>query len=505
MINKIDKSEFRFIYVAFIQKTNLRQPLAADADGKDSLRHLQNIIESDKPIIKTLVLEHDAVRSEHTSATGLISNSKNILEYHFVWGRMILEFYYFYHDTKEDTQKIVDKMIAFEDYVYINEAVQKGLKLIDDYYQNESNEPIPETPRAQNSPCVDTQETSLQQPELVQAPDILQLMQDINSGKIRHDEVDWEYQLKTLLFMCQLMPRKFPDVILVWGILSVLDDPAIKMDIIDKLRNAAPKCFDNLLKVNDFINDCTCIYKVCQKAREYNQRQDIAVSHIWSGDRKDLNDLAHVFSDEMVDAKWMVGMIEEMKRTEVDNRKHPMMEIILRANRNVGRLSIDNIVDFAKRLYIAEGFRQLILSGEKDYRDMPTLEKFYWRIRNACFDVYIDLRKERIKEFLNRDNARVDEADDFEALQYMLKEEESVVARENGLEAFKGSYAYDAMWYPGRKLILEMIDIFIQYLQKKIEEMRKAEMTQQGGLHIDHLDNFAMGDIVQTKIVKEHD
>lgn len=310
-------------------------------------------------------------------------------------------------------------------------------------------------------------------------PDILQIMQDINARRIRYCDVDWEFQLKTLLLLCRLMPKKFPNVVIVWGILSVLDDPTIKMDIIGKLQDAAPKCFDSPFAAQDFIDDCRCLYRVCMSARAYNMRNDIGIRYVWTDDRKELNDLAHIFSDEMVDAKWMVGMTEEMKRSEADNWKHPMIEIVLRANRNVGRLSIDNIVDFAKKLYIAEGFRQLILSGHDDYRDIPTLEKFNWRLRNACFDEYIDLRKNQIKELLNEDNTRVDEADDFEALQYLLEEEEAVVARENGLEDFKGSSAYNAMWYPGRKLILDMINVFIQYLPKIIKKLRKEEAAKQ--------------------------
>ena len=486
MVNKIDKEEFRFIEVAFIQKTNLRHVTPIDVDGKDSLKHLQNIIESTKPMLKTLCLEHNNVQLSYRSVTNVISGGKKILEFHFVWARIILEFYYFYHETKEEALKIVDAMISFEGFTYIQEAVRAGIKLIDEYYEKEWDETIPDTHRTKNSQdffaslrretleMFKDETNAPQQPKLNQNPDILQVMQDINSGKVRHQDVDWEFQLKHLLFLCQLMPKKFPDVILIWSIIGQLDDPAIKMDIISKLQEAAPKCFDDPFKANDFVDDCSCIYRICVAARAYNLRQDIGVRHTWTDERKDLNDLAHVFSDAMVDPQWMVGMIEEMKLSESDNRRHALLEIVINANRHTGQLSIDNIVDFAKRLYIAEGFRQMILSGQEDYREIPSLEKFDWRLRNKCFDIYIDLRKEQIKELLNRDNTRVDGAEDPEALEYLLKEDNAAVEKE--LKMFQDSSAIDK-WYPGMRHVKDMITVFLKYLPKKIEKARKETST----------------------------
>lgn len=506
MVNKIDKEEFKFINLDFIQRTNLRlAPASLDSDGTDSLQHLQNIIDSDKPMIKTICLEHAAVKEKYRNATNVAVNNSRILEFHFIWGRMMLELYYFYHDSREDALKIVDKMLFYEGVSLIKEAVRAGIKLIDEYFEAEWKENIQDTspekkiklPKTIIEKALDEtvkmftedEEPAPQQPSLTKNPDILQLMQDIDSGKISLQNVDWEFQLKYLLLLCRLMPKKYPDVLLVWSILGQVEDPTTKMDIIGKLQSVAPVCFNDPFYEYDFINDCDCIYQVCLKAREYNLRNDIGRRHYWKDDRKDLNDLAHIFSDVMVDPQWMVGMIEEMKRSENDNRKHPMLEIVLRANRNIGRLSVDNIVDFAKRLYIAEGFRQMILSGQEDYRDIPTLEKFSWRLRNACFDIYINIRKEKIRDLLNQDNTRVDEADDMEAMQYMYKQESDVVEREKGLEAFQGSPAYNAMWYPGKKIVEDMITVFMKYLEKKINEIKKAEIAKQNvaPIYADHV------------------
>lgn len=505
MVNKIDKEEFKFINIDFIQRTSLRQgPASLDIDGKDSLKHLQNIIESEKPMIKTICLEHDAVKETYRNATNVTINSKRILEYHFIWGRMMLELYYFYHDTQEEALKIIDKMLFYEGVNLIKEAVREGIKLIDDYYEKEWNETIPDTNRINKPQTKVSQSITQQQTTLKQNPDVLQLMQDINSGKIRYCDVDWESEIKALLVLRKIMPTKFPYVLMLWGFLGEISDPTTRMSIIGKLQDAAPKCFESRTESQKFIDDCACIYHICLLLREYNNRNDIGIRHWWTDDRKCLNDLAHVFSDKTVDAKEMVAFAEEMYKTSQSGVNQHMITLVLHANRNIGKLTINNIVDFAKNLYIAEGFRKLILSGQDDYMDIPALEDFNPKLLKACFEEYIRLRSLQIKEIIERDLTHYGDAEDLECWEYLLQDENQYVNRENMLEDFHSSSAYHALWYQGKPKVLEMINVFTKYLQNKIKT-KKKEAAKQGGLHIEHVENFAMGDNVQNKYMNSND
>ena len=347
------------------------------------------------------------------------------------------------------------------------------------------------------------QQTSEEKEEL---PDVLQIMQAINKGELHYSNVDWVLQIKTMLQLCSMMPTKFPYVMWLWGLLGAIDDPTTRMDILGKMQSAAPDCFEDLNERQLFISDCSCIYQICMRVRAYNLRDDIGVRETWTDERKSLNDLAHVLSDKMIEPKWMVAIAEEMYRASQGDTKQAMLTLVLRANRNIGHLSINNIVDFAKNLYIAEGFRQLILEGKEDSLDVPTIDDFNWELRNACFDVYIELRKEQIKEQLNKINRRIKGASDIDCLEKLLELERAVVDRENGLEQFRGSAAYNAMWYPGRQIVLDMLNIFIEYLNMYINEEKEKGTPKSGKkevhLHIDHVENLAMGDNVDTKIVK---
>ena len=302
------------------------------------------------------------------------------------------------------------------------------------------------------------------------------------------------------------MPTQFPYVVWLWGFLGEIDDINLRINILHKLQEIATRCFENLHQANVFINDCDCIIYIYRSALQYNLRNDIKVRHIWTDNRKSLNDLALILCDELVDPKFMVAMAEEMHLTVLNSqRKRYMMELVLRASRNIGKLTIDNIVEFAKQLYIAEGFRYLILSGEEDYMDIPALEDFNPRLLKACFEEYIRLRSKQIKEIIERDLTHYGDAEDLECWEFLLQDEDRYVNRENMLEEFRGSPAYNAMWYPGRPKILDMINVFLEYLKNKIKCEKKEAAVKQGGLHIGHIENFAMGDNVQNKFVNSND
>lgn len=324
-------------------------------------------------------------------------------------------------------------------------------------------------------------------------PDIIQTMQDINAGKIAYTDIDWKLQIKTVLKLINLMPTHFSNVIWLWRLLAEIDDINIRIDILHKMQEVAYNCFDEVLHARDFREDCNCLFYVYQGSLQYNTK-NIGIRHYWTDDKKHMNDLVHILCKEMVDPKFMVAIAEEMYQASKGDRKQYMLSLVLRASRNLGQISMDNIIDFAKNLYIAEGFRHLILSGEEDYRDIPALADFEPKLLKACFEEYIRLRTIDIKDIIEQNLTHCGDAEELECLEYLFEEESQHVNRENMLEDFRGSAAYNAMWYPGKQKVLDMINVFIEYLKNKIKKIKKEEAKL--GIR-DHIQNFnVQGDYI---------
>jgi hypothetical protein len=185
-----------------------------------------------------------------------------------------------------------------------------------------------------------------------------------------------------------------------------------------------------------------------------------------------------------------------------------MLTLVLHANRQKDKLSVNNIFDFAKNLYIAENFRRHLLKGEAEkINDLPVLSNLDTKLLKGCFDEYIRLRNMQIKDSIERDLAHYGDANELECLEQLYKDEQQVVAKINDIEGYCDNpcTGYNAMWAPGRKTVLDIVNKFLKYLQGMIQSKKKAEEAKQGGLHIDHVENFAMGDNVQNKYINGHD
>ena len=469
---EIDDIKKKAITSQVFSKTTLIKYIDPNIDGeyKTTFSYLNSMCEGCPELLRDRVIAtHAQINTKYRM--GNVGINPTFAVCHFLWGRIYVWAYYFKHNDSLWQQHILPLMMELQKSAKIKEDMHKAEQLLETYFEEQSQyeKAIKESKLSISSTAhADNTQTDCM-------PDIIQTMQDINAGKIAYTDIDWEHQIKTVLKLINLMPTQFPYVIWLWGFLSEIEDPTIRMDILGKMQDAAPKCFDNLNDQQQFVSDCACIYQVCLKARAYNLRNDIGIIRKWTDDRKSLNDIAHILSDKVIDPAWMVAIAEEMYQASQGNKKQAMLTLVLRANRNIDQLTIDNIVDFAKNLYIAEGFRHLILSGEEDYMDIPTLADFDPKLLKACFEEYIRMRNRDIKDIIEQDLTHCGDAEELECLECLFEEESQHVNRENMLEDFRGSAAYNAMWYPGKQKVLDMINVFIEYLKNKIKKIKKEE------------------------------
>ena len=489
---EIDDIKKKAITSQVFSKTVLLKHIDPNIDGdyRTSFAFLNSMCEGEPESLRDRVIaSHAKICISYKMGNAFVNPTFAVC--HFLWGRIYVWAYYFMHNDSLWQQHILPLMIELQKSAKIKEDMHRAEQLLETYFeeQNKYEKAIKES--QSNIPSTAPQDSSSQTDCM---PDIIQTMQDINAGKIAYTDIDWKLQIKTVLKLINLMPTHFSNVIWLWGLLAEIDDINIRIDILHKMQEVAYICFDEVLLARDFREDCNCLIYVYQGSLQYNNK-NIGLRHYWTDDKKHLNDLAHILCKEMIDPKFMVAMAEEMHCTTADpKRKHPMLELVLHASRNIDKLSMINIVDFAKNLYIAEGFRHLILSGEEDYRDIPALADFEPKLLKACFEEYIRMRNRDIKDIIEQDLTHCGDAEELECLEYLFEEESQYVNRENMLEDFSGSAAYNAMWYPGRQKVLDMINVFIEYLKNKIKKIKKEEAKL--GIR-DNIQNFnVQGDYI---------
>ena len=490
MTFEIDDIKKKAITSQVFSKTILLKHIDPNIDGdyRTSFAFLNSMCEGEPESLRDrIIASHAKICTSYKMGNAFINPTFAVC--HFLWGRIYVWAYYFKHNDSLWQQHILPLMMELQKSAKIKEDMHRAEQLLETYFEEQSQyeKAIKDSKSSISSTThADNIQTGCM-------PDIIQTMQDINAGKIAYTDIDWELQIKTVLKLINLMPTKFPNVIWLWGLLGEIDDINTRIDILHKMQEVAYNCFDEVLHARDFREDCDCLIYVYQGSLQYNTK-NIGIRHYWTDDKKHMNDLAHILCKEMIDPKFMVAIAEEMYQASQGDRKQYMLSLVLRASRNLGQISMDNIIDFAKNLYIAEGFRHLILSGEEDYRDIPALADFEPKLLKACFEEYIRLRTIDIKDIIEQDLTHCGDAEELECLEYLYEKESQLVNCENMLEDFRGSAAYNAMWYPGKQKVLDMINVFVEYLKNKIKKLKKEEAKL--GIR-DHIQNFnVQGDYI---------
>ena len=259
---EIDDIKRKAIASQIFSKTALLKHVDPNIDGnfKTTLALLNGMCEGEPESLRDRVIAtHTKIISLYSMANPFVTPSYAL--YHFIWGRIYVLAYYFMHKDSLWRQYIFPLMMNLQKSAKIKEEMHAAEKLMDAYFEKQSQ--YEEALQKTRIATPNTQETGTPQPVDCNL-DIIQTMRDINNGKIRYIDVDWELQIKTVLNLCSIMPTKFPYVIWLWGFLGEVSDPTVRMDILGKMQDAAPKCFENQIEVQRFIEDCSCIYKyVC--------------------------------------------------------------------------------------------------------------------------------------------------------------------------------------------------------------------------------------------------
>jgi len=143
---------------------------------------------------------------------------------------------------------------------------------------------------------------------------------------------------------------------------------------------------------------------------------------------------------------------------------------VLYCGRFLGEMYSKDIFDFCRHLFCGEAVR-LHEIGASDDQSLLGIHNFDVSFRNRCFDVFIELKTRDIGIDMVKDNDRLYPPTDLDCLNQLLEESEYAVNREEQFEQFRGSIAYEKLYYVGRPDVLKMSQYFVLYLRDKINSL----------------------------------
>ena len=354
------------------------------------------------------------------------------------------------------------------------------------------------------------------QPEQIEDPHELDILRAINRGEQKIADVDWQSYLSHFVMLIHLM-KEFSPIGVVWTFLNEIDDFTKRMDILGRWQDLAPKCFPSKDAADAFISDMACLVRINIRLRALIIQHGAQIPNTY--DRVDiggkgLNEIALVWSDKFVHGRDIVALASEIHATIQSGEKDPLIEYFLYSSRQYDQLSFDNVYDFSRNIFLAESFRQYLVTGKMYTSDPMGFADIKRRLRNECFDEYIRLRLAQIKEEMDEDNTLLLDPTIDDYYNRLYEEEYSIYNRETMFENFRGSQAYSDRWYNGRPEVLEMMKYFMEYLKWKKDNIHTSDSQPhqriyniqgdlvQGNKHVDTQINHVASNAIGAQINK---
>ena len=308
------------------------------------------------------------------------------------------------------------------------------------------------------------------------------LIASVNKGEVQARKADWKHLVQEGFRAEQTSPMTF----MYWMQESLTDIKIrdYRVDALHTILENLPAYLQELEAPDDVQNR----YKQdCMNLLHYFRQINYIVPYFdeagryWNEHRDDdqldvETYLYFRFLDQIDDLKEYLAF-SQAHYVAIHAKTHSFIPNIVAAQSEPywDKLVTEDIIGFCSSLYMAETTRQKFLHGWKNPYPALTIDSFPLRLRNRCFDYYIQYRKKEVMDELLSSNRRLHEPNELECLQTLMDEEQQSYNRLKGMEQFRGSEAFARVWKAGTPDILAMADFFLQYLEEKITSLNNTD------------------------------
>lgn len=333
----------------------------------------------------------------------------------------------------------------------------------------------------------------------IDLPDIVQVLQKINRREIRPDQVDWVKYLSDVVALRRVLNKSATDIQMLWIFAAEIDDYRARADIFELWQNAAQSCFPEKNERDEFYANCGCLYRLAMKLLGEVRHNDFHISQVYIGEgTKALNEVAYIWSDKCAKGADLVALAQEIyERVPLSCDKVPELALILMSHRCHDN-HFHNSYDFCRLLWCAEYMRQRLITGKLNAEPVLYTSKIRRKLLKECFDEYISIRLEEIEMEMEVDYEDVRDLNEKDYLKHLYEEESMRANREFMFEDFKGSQAYCDQWYESRPEVLQLMQLFMEYLKSEKEKKDKVADKQV----IVNNGDYVTGDKITGDVIK---
>ena len=329
-----------------------------------------------------------------------------------------------------------------------------------------------------------------------------ELFANLDKGKDTIEAVDWLGEIWEIVKINNSMDMFEQSYCWIYPLLSRVRDYDVRIEVLENLKKYSLWYLETFDKMYRFIDDCNAMITIIEQLKQFPV-PDYMLREQKYDEKQWMKELTLVYTKTTLAPSMLMALAQERYNIDIQKKKVDKLSSIVLSLGYLQKFTIANCIDFCKYLFVAEGYRQFLICGDPDYDEAPTLKTLDRKLRNACFDIYIQSRYSVIKNEMDDDNTRLFDPSENDIYDRFYEEEKEVINHECQKEFANREVLQLA------KYLLRYIEVKMQKLKMTDTSFKWTEDIGQGDkhvdIHIEHVENMATGDNVQTKIVQNHE
>lgn len=251
--------------------------------------------------------------------------------------------------------------------------------------------------------------------------DFVDILDQLENGEKSVDDVDWAGELWEIVNINELMGIYMQSYCWLYPLMARLKDYDVRIDVLEHLKEFSMRYFSAHNMIS-FLNDCDAMITVIQHIKQF-PIPDYMLRQHWYDEKQWMKELALAYTQTNLAPRMLMALAQERYDVDANGIRVDKMPSIVLGIGYLKKFTIDNCVDLCKYIFVAEGYRQYLICGDPGYNETPTLKTLNRKLRNACFDIYIQTRFEALLEEMDADNTRLLDPSDIEVYNRLYDEE----------------------------------------------------------------------------------
>ncbi len=199
--------------------------------------------------------------------------------------------------------------------------------------------------------------------------------------------VDWPRLLREMIHFSRETNLIYPHFIVLHTFLIFIHDITRRLDVLFKLRDAAPLVFEKN-EAKKFHEEASWLVSVYQRLRVLMINNPLP--KVWEYD-EDFNELVLWMND--ITPEEMVALAQVHYDSRKYQKRYGVIAHVLQIPKYMNKIIIDSGLEFCRCLYLANGSRQYIQSGVgEEFQEMPTLDTQSIIFMNKCYEIFLKHR-----------------------------------------------------------------------------------------------------------------